>query len=146
MSVTTSVAAYQVGTGDFLHSIFLVGLGVDRTVIADGIDLLAFPPNLGDSVSLGRLELLNELVHDIDEDDLQDESLANPLCQYLGEGSSYLEARLKQLLGDEATANVPTSEVNSFGSHLEGQDVFVFVILVGRLVCGRRNWFLLKEG
>lgn len=58
-----------------------MGLGVDGTVIADGVDLLAFPSNLGDGVTLGLLELLNELVHDIDEDNLQDESLANMLCQ-----------------------------------------------------------------
>ena len=67
-----------------MHGIFLVGLGVDSTVIADGVDLLAFPSNLGDSVTLGLLELLNELVHDIDEDNLQDERLANTLCQHLG--------------------------------------------------------------
>lgn len=82
MPPTTYVAAYQVCAGDFLHSIFLVGLGVDGTVIADGIDLLAFPSNLGDSVARGLLELLNELVHDIDEDNLQDESLANTLGHY----------------------------------------------------------------
>lgn len=74
--------AHQVCTGDFLHGVVLVGLRVDGTVIADGIDLLAFPSDLGDSVTLGMLELLNELVHDIDEDDLQDDSLANMLCQY----------------------------------------------------------------
>ena len=112
------MGVYQVCTGDFLHGIFLVGLGVDSTVIADGVDLLAFPSNLGDSVTLGLLELLNELVHDIDENNLQGERLANTLCQHLGEGSSYLKARLEQLLGNEATANVSTSEVDSFESHL----------------------------
>ena len=64
------MAAYQVCIRDFLHGIFLVGLGVDGTVIADGVDLLAFPSDLGNSIALGLLELLNELVHDIDEDDL----------------------------------------------------------------------------
>lgn len=59
-----------------------MGLRVDGPVIADSVDLLAFASNLGDSVTLGMLELLNELVHDIDEDNLQDESLANMLCQY----------------------------------------------------------------
>ena len=48
-----------------------MGLGVDGTVIADGVDLLALASNFGDSVALGLLELLNELVHDIDEDDLR---------------------------------------------------------------------------
>ena len=47
-----------------------MGLGIDCTVIADGVDLLTFPSNLGDSIALGGLELLNKLVHDIDEDDL----------------------------------------------------------------------------
>lgn len=91
------MVAYQVCTGDFLHGIFLVSLRVDGTVIADRVDFFAFPSNLGDSVALGLLELLNELVHDIDEDNLQDESLANTLCQYLkgvGVPSSYLKARL----------------------------------------------------
>lgn len=82
MPLTTRVAAYQVCTRNFLHCIFLVGLGVDGTVVADGVDLLPFPSNLGDSVTLGVLELLNELVHDIDENNLQ-ESLANTLCQCL---------------------------------------------------------------
>ena len=77
MPLTTCVAAYQVCVGDFLYSIFLVGLGIDGAVIADGIDLLALPSNLGDSVTLSLLELLNELLHDIEEDDLRDESLAN---------------------------------------------------------------------
>ena len=126
MSLTTCVTAYQVCTGDLLHSIVLVGLGVDGTVIADGIDLLAFASNLGDGVAFGLLELLNELVHDIDEDDLQDRSLVNTLCHYCeeeGRGvSSYLITRLTQLLTDKATANVPTSEVNSFESHDERYD------------------------
>lgn len=64
------MTAHQVCIRDFLHGILLVGLGVDGTVIADGVDLLAFPPDLSDSVAFGVLELLNELVHDIDEDDL----------------------------------------------------------------------------
>ena len=74
------MAAYQVGTCDFVDGILLVGLGVDGTVIADGIDFLAFPSNLGDSVALSLLELVDELVHDIDEDDLQDKTLARLLC------------------------------------------------------------------
>lgn len=78
MSLTRSVAAYQVCTGDFLHGIFLVGLGINSTVIADGVDLLAFSPNLGDSVSRGLLKLVNQIVHDIDKDNLR-ESLANRL-------------------------------------------------------------------
>ena len=64
------MAANQVCTGDFLHGIFLVGLGVDGTVIADGVDLFPFPSDFSDSVALGLLELLNELVHYIDEDNL----------------------------------------------------------------------------
>ena len=47
-----------------------MGLGIDCTVIADGVDLLTFPSNLGDSIAFGGLELLNKLVHDIDEDNL----------------------------------------------------------------------------
>ena len=135
--LTTCVGVYQVCTGDFLHGIFLVGLGVDSTVIADGVDFLAFPSNLGDSVTLGLLELLNELVHDIDENNLQGERLANTLCQHLGEGSSYLKARLEQLLGNEATANVSTSEVDSFESHLEGHGDFF--VIGERLICERRK-------
>ena len=64
-----------------------MGLGVDGTVIADGIDLLALPSNLSDSVTLSLLELLNELFHDIDEDYLQYESLVNTLYEH-GEGGS----------------------------------------------------------
>ena len=74
--------AYHVCIGDLFDGIFLVGLGVNGTVIADGVDLLAFPSNLGDSVALGLLELLNERVHDIDEDNLQDRRLANTLRHY----------------------------------------------------------------
>ena len=48
-----------------------MGLGIDSTVIADGVDLLALPSNLGDSIAFGGLELLNQLVHDIDEDNLE---------------------------------------------------------------------------
>ena len=97
-----------------------MGLRVDGPVIADGVDLLAFSSNLGDGVTLGLLELLNELVHDIDEDNLQGESLANMLRQYqrVG-GGQYLKSGLTQLLGHETTTDVPTSEVNSFESHLE---------------------------
>ena len=62
--------AYQVCTRDLQHGIFLVGLGVDGTVIADGIDLLSFPSDLSDSIAFSLLELLNELVYNIDEDDL----------------------------------------------------------------------------
>ena len=76
-SVVTCRAAYHVCIRDFLDGIFLVGFGVDGTVIANGVDLLAFPSNLGDSVALSLLELLNEFVHDIDKDNLQDRSLAN---------------------------------------------------------------------
>ena len=47
-----------------------MGLGIDSTVIADGVDLFTFPSNLGDGIAFGGLELLNELVHDIDEDNL----------------------------------------------------------------------------
>ena len=47
-----------------------MGLGIDSTVIANSVDLLAFASNLGDSIAFGGLELLNELVHDIDEDNL----------------------------------------------------------------------------
>ena len=47
-----------------------MGLGIDSTVIADSVDLLTFPSNLGDSITFGCLELLNKLVHDVDEDDL----------------------------------------------------------------------------
>lgn len=86
MWVTASVVVYQVCTGDFLHRIFLVGLGVDGTVIADGVDLLAFTSNLGDSVTLAVLELLNKLFHDIDKDNLQDESLAKPSMSTAREG------------------------------------------------------------
>ena len=53
-----------------------MGLRINSTVVTDGVDLLAFPSNLGDSVTLGLLKLLNEFVHDIDEDNLH-ESLAN---------------------------------------------------------------------
>ena len=66
------MAAYQVCSRDLLDGIFLVGLGIDGPVVADGVDLLAFASNFGDGVALGPLELLNELVHDIDEDNLQD--------------------------------------------------------------------------
>ena len=76
------MAAHQVCTGNLLYGIFLVGLGVDGTVVADGVDLLAFPSNLGNSVAFGLLELLNELVHDIDEDNLQDKGLADTLCPH----------------------------------------------------------------
>ena len=86
MSPTTCLAAYQIRAGHFLYGLFLVGLGVDRTVIADTIDLLALPSNLSDSVALSLLELLNELVHDIDEDHLQ-YGLVNTLYQ-VGEGGS----------------------------------------------------------
>ena len=64
------MAAYQVCTRDFLHGILLMGLGIDSTVIADGVDLLTFPSNLGDSIAFGGLKLFNELLHDIDEDNL----------------------------------------------------------------------------
>ena len=68
--LTKWVAAYNVCTRDFVYGIFLMGLGIDSTVIADGVDLLTFPSNLGDSVAFGVLELLNKRVDDIDEDDL----------------------------------------------------------------------------
>ena len=88
-------SAHQVGTGDFLDGIFRVGLGVDGTIIADGVDLFTVPSNLGHSVALGLLELLNELVHDINEDNLQDERLADMLRQYLcgGGGCSIPQSR-----------------------------------------------------
>lgn len=136
MPLALRVAAYQVRTGDFLDSIFLMSLGVDGTVIAYSVDLLAFSSNFGDSVTLGLLELLNELVHNINEDNLQDGSLANTLCQYVG-GSKYLIARLTQLLANEATANVAASKVDSFESHVE-EHASVFVI-GERLVCRRNN-------
>ena len=81
-SLMTCRTAYHGCIANFLDGIFLVGLGVDGTVIADGVHLLAFPSNLGDSVALGLLELLNELVDDIDKDNLQDRSLANTLRHY----------------------------------------------------------------
>ena len=131
--------AHQVGTGDFLDGIFLVGLGVDGTIIADGVDLFTVPSNLGHCVTLGLLELLNELVHDIDEDNLQDERFSgHALSILLGGGVvQYLKAGLTQLLADEATTNIPTSKVNSFESHLEEQDS-CFVI-GERTVCVARN-------
>ena len=64
------MAAYQVCTGNFLYGIFLVGPGIDGTVVADGVDLLTFSSDLSDSVALGLLELLYELFHYIDEDNL----------------------------------------------------------------------------
>ena len=82
----TYQTAYQIRAGHFVYGLFLVGLGVDGTVIADGIDLLALPSNFSDSVTLGLLQLLNELFHDIDEDYLQYESLVNTLYQDGEEG------------------------------------------------------------
>lgn len=47
-----------------------MGLGIDGTIIGDGIDFILFSADLRDCVGFGLLELLNELLHDIDEDDL----------------------------------------------------------------------------
>ncbi len=103
-----------------------MGLGVDGTVIADGVDLLALASNFGDSVALGLLELLNELVHDIDEDDLRIRTSTNRLRHYCWDrrkgALSYLKARLTQFLTNEASANVSSTEVDSFESHDAGQD------------------------
>ena len=47
-----------------------MGLGIDGTVIGNCVDLLALTSNLGDCVLWCILELLNELVHNIDKDNL----------------------------------------------------------------------------
>lgn len=45
-------------------------LGVDGTIVGDFIDLLTLGANLGDGVGGDFLELLDDAVHDIDEDNL----------------------------------------------------------------------------
>ena len=45
-------------------------LGVDGSIVGNGIDLLALGADFCDSVRGVLLQLLNDAVHDIDEDDL----------------------------------------------------------------------------
>ena len=80
MSLTTCGAAYQVCGGDLVDSIFLVGLGIDGPIIGNGFDFLAIASKFGNGVTLRVLELFNELVHDINEDNLQDRLSANSVC------------------------------------------------------------------
>ncbi len=72
-SIVTSIlaATYQIRRTDLIDDILLVGLGVDGTVVLDGIDLLTVVADFGHCVALVLLQLLDDAVHDIDEDDLR---------------------------------------------------------------------------
>jgi len=80
-----------------LDHVALVLLGVDGAVVVDGLGGLTDLADLGDLIRRGVLESIDDVVHDIDEDDL--------------------EAGLVEELGHEATADVAASKVNSFLSH-----------------------------
>jgi hypothetical protein len=92
-----------------------VCLGVDGAVVCDGVRLFALGANLLDLVGLCALELFDDLVHDIDEDDLQISSVWEKVPPVV-RGTNLVTAQV-QLLGNEATADVTTAEVNCLLSH-----------------------------
>lgn len=90
-------AGDDVGGGDLVDDFLEVVLGVDGTVIGDGLGVLTLGADLGDVVGRGGIEGVDDAVHDINEDDL--------------------EAGLVEELADEATADVAATKVDSFLPH-----------------------------
>ena len=61
---------YDVGGRDLFDDIRFVIFRVDGAVVGDCVDFLSFGANFGDGVGGVFLKLLDNAVHDIDEDDL----------------------------------------------------------------------------
>lgn len=91
-----------------------MGLRIDGSVIFYLVDFLTLSSNLSNSIFFRILELLNKLVHDIDEDDLERGILAGFT---VSEDEMYLISIHVQLLGYEATSNITSTEVYSFTCH-----------------------------
>lgn len=83
----------DVSSGDLVDDLAHAVLGVEGAVVVDGEFLLAVVANLGNLVARGLLEGLDQVVHDIHENNLK--------------------AGVVEELGDEATADVSTTEVNA---------------------------------
>lgn len=87
-----------------------MSLGVDSTVVGDGLLVDTLGANLDDMVLLGVVQRVDEGIDDISKDDLV--------------------ARLVQEAGNKATANVAGSEVNSLLTHCGGLGVLDVVVEV----------------
>ena len=96
-----------------------MSLGIDGTVIVNRVDFFTFCSDLGDGIGFLGLQLLNELVYDIDEDDLDEGASLEPVQAPQGQ-DLHLKASQAKLFSYKATANIATSEVNSFETHCEG--------------------------
>ena len=90
-------AGDDISGGDFVDNIVHVVLGVEGTVIGDGLGVLALSADLSDLVGVGLLESLDDVVHHINEDDFI---------------ASFVEE-----LGHKATADIAAAKMNSFLSH-----------------------------
>lgn len=104
-----------------------MGLGVDSSIIRNGIDFVSITPNFSNGIFWGLLQLLNELVHNIHENNLDEAQSVSSLSN--GVIGTCLKARLIQLLGYKTAANVPPSEMNSFETHV-GLSELAFTISV----------------
>lgn len=96
-NVRADSAGDNVGRGNLLDNITLVGLGIDGTVVGDGLGFFTLLADFGDLVGVGFLEGGDDVVRHIDEDDLV--------------------TGLVEELGHEATANVTTAELDGLLSH-----------------------------
>lgn len=90
-------AGDNVGVGNLLNDIVHVVFGVDGTVVGNGLALLSILTDFGDLVGLGGVNAVDQVVNNINKDD-------GITC-------------LVKKLGDEAAANVASTEVNSCANH-----------------------------
>ncbi len=63
-----NISAYHVCCSNLRYHIRFVVFRIDSTVVGDGIDFLALTSNLSHGVLLGLLKLLDNAVHNINED------------------------------------------------------------------------------
>lgn len=121
----------NVGGGDLLDHITLMGLGVESTVVSDGLGDLTLLANLGDLVGGSVLQRGDDIVHDINED--------------------HLVAGLMEELSNEATADVTTAELDSLLSHVvrcmyqrESRRVVDGEIVKKRRAIESRGWTVMR--
>lgn len=95
--VRANGAGHNIGSRDLLYNVLLVSLGVDGTVVGDGLRDLTLLADFGNLVGRGVVKGRDDIVHDVDEDNLVRSFMEKP--------------------SDETTADVTTTELDGFLSH-----------------------------